>query len=242
MNFGRKRTQVAEKIDDEEGRQIVGEDADEPVDDPEAEAPETGADADLDESGDDTDAEDWRVDGPFDFEEVDISSDGVARIDLGALIVTPWDGLGLQLQVDEQSRQVRSVTGVWHDSGLEVSLFAAPASGGLADDLRAEAVEEAEQAGGSAEIVTGEFGPELRRVLPQTGPKGEQLFHVSRVWYAEGPKWLLRGTLLGEAALDPESKEAAPFRELFHNLVVRRGSSPMVPGELIAMTLPEGAA
>jgi hypothetical protein len=108
--------------------------------------------------------------------------------------------------------------------------------------LRTAAVEEAEAAGGTAEIVTGDFGPELRRVLPQAGPKGEQLFHVSRVWYAEGPKWLLRGTLLGEAALDAENKEAAPFRELFRNLVVRRGTTPMVPGELITMKLPEGAA
>lgn len=241
MNFGRKRTPLAEKIDEAEGREIVGEDADEVVDDPEAEVVETDEE-DTEELESTADADqDWRADGPFDDDEVDLSGDGVARIDLGTLIVTPWDGLGLQLQVDEQTRQVRSVTGVWHDSGLEVSLFAAPASGGLADDLRAEAVEEAQAAGGSAEVVTGEFGPELRRVLPQTGPKGEQLFHVSRVWYAEGPKWLLRGTLLGEAALDPEAKEAAPFRELFRNLVVRRGSSPMVPGELIAMALPEGA-
>lgn len=238
MNFGRKRTAVVEKVDEAEGLEIVGADADQDVDDPEAEPVAAAVD------DDDTDAEvqDWRADGPFDDDEVDLAGDGVARIDLGTLIVTPWDGLGLQLQVDEQSRQVRSVTGMWHDSGLEVSLFAAPASGGLADELRTAAVEEAQAAGGTAEIVTGDFGPELRRVLPQTGPAGEQLFHVSRVWYAEGPKWLLRGTLLGEAALDAGAGEAAPFRELFRNLVVRRGTTPMVPGELIAMKLPEGAA
>ena len=233
MRFGRKSAATTEPVDDEEALEIVGEDAD-----------ETDDELELVEDADDTASgtADWRADGPFDYEEVELSGDGVARIDLGSLIVTPWDGLGLQLQVDEQSRQVRSVTGMWHDSGLEVSLFAAPASGGLAEDLRTEAAEEARQAGGTVEVVTGEFGPELRRMLPQTGPKGEKLFHVSRVWYAEGPKWLLRGTLLGEAALDPDAAEAAPFRELFRNLVVRRGSSPMVPGELIAMKLPEGAA
>jgi hypothetical protein len=238
VNFGRKRTAVAEPIDEAEGREIVGEDAEADVDAPEAEPAAVVVD------DDDTDAEvkDWREDGPFDYEEVDLGGDGVARIDLGTLIVTPWDGLGLQLQVDEQSRKVQSVTGMWHDSGLELSLFAAPASGGLAGELRAAAVEETETAGGSAEVVTGEFGPELRRVLPQQGPKGEQLFHVSRVWYAEGPKWLLRGTLLGEAALDTANNEAAPFRELFRNLIVRRGTTPMVPGDLITMTLPEGAA
>jgi hypothetical protein len=186
---------------------------------------------------------DWRVDGPFDFEEVELSGDEVARIDLGTLIVTPWDGLGLQLQVDEQSRQVQAVTGVWNDSGLEVVLFAAPANGGLGAELREEAVEEAAEAGGTAEIAEGPFGPEIRRVLPQEGPKGEQMFHVSRVWFAEGPRWLVRGTLLGEAALDADDPaKTAPFLELFRNLVIRRGNLPMVPGERIAMQLPEGAS
>ncbi len=235
MNFGRKRAQAAEKIDDAEALEIVGDDASEIIDDPQAEPVRDVTDAE----DTDVDAMDWRSDGPFDYDEVDLAGDGVARIDLGALIITPWDGLGLQLQVDEATREVRSATGIWHDSGLELMLFAAPASGGMAADLRAEDVRAAESAGGTAEVVTGEFGPELRRVVPQPGPKGKQLFQVSRVWYAEGPKWLLRGTLLGEAALDPDAKEAAPFRELFRNLVVRRGSKPMVPGELIVMTLPE---
>lgn len=136
MNFGRKRTPLAEKIDDAEGREIVDEDADEVVDDPEADIVEPGEEdtEELEATADG--AEDWRADGPFDDEEVDLSGDGVARIDLGTLVITPWEGLGLQLQVDEQTRQVRSVTGVWHESGLEVSLFAAPASGGLAEDQR----------------------------------------------------------------------------------------------------------
>jgi hypothetical protein len=76
--------------------------------------------------------------------------------------------------------------------------------------------------------------------MPQTGPNGEQLFHVSRVWFAEGPRWLLRGTLLGEAALDASNDaKAGPFLEFFRNLVVRRGNKPMVPGELITMELPK---
>jgi len=159
VRLGRKRAPLAEKTDEAEGLEIVGEDADEPIDDVEDEADAAERTHDDESEGD---VEDWRADGPFDYDEVELSGDEVARIDLGTLIVTPWDGLGLQLQVDEQTRQVRSVTGVWHDSGIELVLFAAPASGGLADDLRAEAVEEARNAGGSADIVTGEFGPELR--------------------------------------------------------------------------------
>lgn len=255
MIFGRKRkSATTDPIDtEEESLEIVGDDAGEhevDVDvDAEAEgdydevtdvaALEAAEDAVSDDTGEDID---WRADGPFDSEEVDLTDDQVTRIDLGAVIVTPWEGLGLQLQVNEADRQVQAVTAVWKNSGLEVTLFAAPASGGLAEELREDAVDEAEQAGGTATLADGPFGSEVRRVLPQEGPGGEQMFHVSRIWFAEGPRWLLRGTLLGEAAIgDADAPVVAPFVELFRNLVVRRGDKPMVPGELIPMKLPEGA-
>lgn len=225
MRLGRKRTTTVDTVDETES--IDGEDTEVTVED-------TG-EADLSEV-------DWREDGPFDFDEVELSGDEVDRIDLGTLIITPWDGLNLQLQVDEATRKVITITGVWADSGLEIALFGAPASGGLAEQHRVEAIQEAEEAGGTVEEGVGPFGPELRRMIPQPGPKGERMFHVSRVWYAEGPRWMLRGTLLGEAALDPaDESKAAPFLEFFRNLVVRRGSEPRVPGEQITMTLPQGA-
>lgn len=261
MIFGRKRRPAdADPVDtEEEALEIVGGDAGEHQGDLDEDAVAAGeseelsldeGDLDPDEleaaeaevSGAADDEIDWRADGPFDSEEVDLSGDQVTRVDLGALVVTPWTGLGLQLQVNEATRQVQAVTAVWKNSGLEVALFAAPASGGLADELREDVIEEAEQAGGSATVADGPFGAEVRRVLPQEGAGGEQLFHVSRIWFAEGPRWLLRGTLLGEAAIgDADAPLVAPFAEFFRNLVVRRGSKPMVPGELIAMSLPEAA-
>ncbi|MFT4108023.1 DUF3710 domain-containing protein [Propionicimonas sp.] len=263
MIFGRKRRGVVDPAEAEEETLEVaadeGVEADPAIlDSDEAEAREEAADtpeedaeaeeADLEEAEDALDEEeaeaaevvDWRADGPFDAEEVELGDDQVTRIDLGSLIVTPWEGLGLQLQVNEATRAVQAVTAVWRNSGLEVALFAAPASGGLADELREDVVEEAEQGGGTATLADGPFGAEVRRVLPQEGAGGEQLFHVSRIWFAEGPRWLLRGTLLGEAAIgDAEAPLVSPFVEFFRNLVVRRGGKPMVPGELIPMTLPE---
>jgi hypothetical protein len=234
--FGRKRRSAI--VEDVEVTTEDSPDVD-TVDTVDAEDAEDAADeveiAEIDD-------QDWREDGPFDFDEVDLGEE-VARIDLETLIITPWDGLNLQLQVDEASRRVLAVTGVWAESGLEIALFAAPAAGGLAQDLRTEAVAEAEEAGGTIEASVGVFGPELHRVLPQAGPQGEKLFHVSRIWFAEGPRWLLRGTLLGEAALDTaDEAKMAPFVEFFRNLVVRRGSQPMVPGERMTMRLPEGAS
>jgi hypothetical protein len=258
--FGLKRNRTVPEppAGDEEGLDIVGSDA---VDDSdavpgtvdeleEAEADELAAEAEaeaaaeefaMDAAGE-VDDTDYRADGPFDITEVDLAGDTVTRVDLGSLVVTPFEGLGLQLQVNEQTRQVLALTAVWQSSGLEVALFAAPASGGLAAELREDLVEEAEQAGGNARVDDGPFGAEVRRVLPQTGPNGQQLFHVSRIWFAEGPRWLLRASLLGEAALaEADDTKAAPFVEFFRNLVVRRGSKPMVPGELIALDLPQGS-
>jgi hypothetical protein len=228
----------------EEIEDAPGESDAEPSDEIDAE-PTEADEADADEGDAPEAAElaevDWRAEGPFDFDEVDLGHSEVSRIDLGSLIVTPWDGLGVQLQVDEATRVVQAITCVWEESGLEVALFAAPVSGGLAHDLREELIEEAQAAGGKVGVEEGPFGPQLKRVVPQPGPKGEQLFHVSQVWFAEGPRWLLRGTLLGEAALaEPGDPKAAPFVEFFRNLVVRRGGKPMVPGEVIGLKLPEG--
>lgn len=258
MIFGRKRTREqtdetaaeelaaaelaaqAEVVDPDEV-DLVEADSDDAESDDElsGEAAEEGEDlAGLDEAIE-KELVDPRADGPFDIDEIELGADEVTRIDLGTLIITPWQGLNLQLQVNEATKQVRAVTGIWRKSGLEVALFAAPASGGLADEFREDLVEEAEQAGGTAELAQGPFGSEVRRVMPQAGPNGEQLFHVSRIWFAEGPRWLLRGTLLGEAALaEGGEAKAGPFVELFRNIIVRRGSKPMVPGELLTMELP----
>lgn len=248
MNFGRRRNQPEpdEPTTAGDDALVLDESVESAEDDEEVEAVDADEleeyeddDPDADEVEQDEDESDYRADGPFDIEEVDLGGDEVTRIDLGTLIITPWPGLNLQLQVNEASQQVQAVTGVWQKSGLEVALFAAPAHGGLAREFREDVVEEAQQAGGTTEVVDGPFGPEVRRVLPQTGPKGEQLFHVSRVWFVEGPRWLLRGTLLGEAALDQDEAASAPFLEFFRNLVVRRGDKPMVPGGLMTMELPQ---
>lgn len=232
---------AADEVGDDDAAAEADDDADAelPPELADAEDNEDEDESDEDEADDDEEAVDWRGDGPFDFEEVDLSADEVQRLDLGALILTPWEGMGLQLQVNEGNQQVVAALAFWEQSGLELALLAAPTSGGLGDELREDLTEEAEQAGGSATTAVGPFGPELRRVLPAEGPSGEQLFQVSRTWFAEGPRWLLRGTLLGEAGLTEDDEgAAAAFVEFFRNVVVRRGDGPMVPGEIIAMTMP----
>jgi hypothetical protein len=198
--------------------------------------------ADLDVAA--LDRKDWRADGPFDIEEVDLEADtedDPPRIDLGSIVLTAVPGAELRLQVAEETQQIVSAMLVTGDSALEIGAYAAPRSGGLWSELRDEMIESATEAGGSAALIEGPFGVELRRLLPVSTPDGEQGYQPSRMWVVEGPRWLLRGILYGQAAL--EDGLASPVAELltaFRHVVVRRGDEPMAPGELLPLRMPAG--
>lgn len=216
------------------------EDDDEDEADEEDDEPEEPADewATLDAS------KDWRDDGPFDFDEVDLELDDedIPRIDFGSLILTPSPDMQLQLQVDQASGEVQTALAMMGGSGLEVALFAAPTSGGLARQVRHEMLDAAREAGGNGDFAEGPFGTEVRRVIPVKTDDGQEGLHISRTWLVEGPRWLLRGVLMGEAALvdDPEHEgKDAELIEFFKNVVVRRGDTPKPPGDLVTMTLPD---
>jgi hypothetical protein len=190
------------------------------------------------------DARDWRAEGPYDIEEVDLEADtedDPPRIDLGSMVLTGFPGAELRLQVAEETQQIVSAMLVNGDSALELGAYAAPRSGGLWAELRDEIIESATEAGGSAALVEGPFGVELRRLLPVSTPDGEQGYQPSRMWVVEGPRWLLRGIVYGQAAL--EDGLESPVAELvaaFRNVVVRRGDEAMAPGDLLPLSLPEG--
>ena len=46
---------------------------------------------------------DFRDDGPFDLNEVDLDADDIDRLDFGSVILTPFDEMQLQLQIDENT-------------------------------------------------------------------------------------------------------------------------------------------
>lgn len=232
MIFGRKGRAATSDVDVDDS--ATEDDADEAVDN----EPDP-AESDGDEIDEDADVVDVREDGPFDAAEVDLSADEVERLALGPLTITPFEGMSLQFQGDPETQQVYSAVVMHENSALQVELFAAPTSGGLAAELREDTIVEAQQGGGSTETADGPFGQEVKRVLPVEGPEGEQLFHVSRLWLVDGPRWVLRGTLMGQAALATgEEPPSDVFAEFFRNIIVHRDDTPRVPGELLTLTLP----
>jgi hypothetical protein len=218
-------------------------------------ADEASADADPDQAPDGTaesasaeldvdalDARDWRGAGPWDVTEVDLEIDplpGRARIDLGSLIITGFGGAELRLQVAEETQQIVSAMLINGDSALELGAYAAPRSGGLWPELREEIIESATEAGGSAAVVEGPFGVELRRLLPVTTPDGDEGYQPSRMWVVEGPRWLLRGIIYGQAALeDGLEPPVADLLTAFREVVVRRGEEARAPGDLLPLSIP----
>lgn len=185
-------------------------------------------------------APDPRAEGPFDASEVeDLDLEADDRIDLGALKVAGMPGMELGLQVDEASGVVQAVLLMLDDSALELRAFAAPKTSGIWDEVRQEIMDEAARMGGTATETDGPFGTELVLVVPVEDPEGQVFSQTSRVIGVDGPRWLLRATVLGRAAVEPDA--AAPMEETLRNVVVVRGNEPMAVREGLPLQLPPGA-
>jgi hypothetical protein len=201
------------------------------------EDPET---TETDAAVEETAAAEPRAEGPFDSSEVDPSVlEAEDRIDLGALVITGMPGMELRLQVDEQTGQVQAILLVLEDSALELRAFAAPKKSGIWNEVRREIAAEASRMGGTATETEGPFGTELVLVVPVEDPEGQIFSQTSRVIGIDGPRWLLRATVLGRAAVEPDS--APPMEETLRSVVVVRGAEPMAVRESLPLRLPPGA-
>jgi Protein of unknown function (DUF3710) len=195
---------------------------------------EAGAAAEGGSAVDEASAE--RPRGPWDRAETDRDAEDSGYIDLGGLLVKGAPGTELRLQVDEKTSVVAAVMLAGPQSGLELRAFAAPRREGIWDDVRKDIAAEAGKRGGTATEIDGEFGTELRIVVPVRTPEGKQGSQTSRVVGVEGPRWLLRGTFLGKSAVDPDPDGVV--ESAFRDVIVVRGDGPMAPRDLIPLTMP----
>ena len=174
--------------------------------------------------------------GPFDAE--DLPADGLERIDLGSLLIAPTPGRELRLQVYEASGAVQSVVLAGPDGAVELRAFAAPRGGDLWSEARPQIAAELTQSGGTATEADGPFGTELlcQMTMKRAGGSGLQ---ASRVVGINGSRWMLRATLLGRPATEPEL--APEWEETIRSVAVRRGDGAMPVGEALPVTMPPQA-
>jgi hypothetical protein len=171
--------------------------------------------------------------GPFDSE--DLPAGDEERVDLGSLLVLGEPNRELRLQVDEASGAVQSVVIAGPDGALELRAFAAPRGGDLWSEVRPQIAAEVAQAGGTATEREGPWGTEL---ICQVGQRsgGPQ---VTRVIGINGPRWMLRCSVLGAGAAKPD--DAKDWEESIRKVVVHRGTHAMPVGEALPVVMPPQA-
>ena len=181
---------------------------------------------------------DVRADGPWDISEKRPEGDP-SYIDLGPLLVRARDEFSIQLPAEGENGQIASAVLVAEDSALELRAFAATRSGGLWDEVRDDLILEVARLNGTCEQVAGPFGDELLVQVPVELPDGEEGFQPSRIVGVEGPRWLLRGTFLGEAGLNPSDEGI--LMQAFRDVIVVRGDEARIAREALLLTLPDNA-
>jgi len=170
--------------------------------------------------------------GPFDESEVS----GVRPwIDLGSIKLIPRDGLSLRVEVEDGSQRVVAVALDYLGSTLQVQPFSAPRNEGLWSEIRAQVGQQVTSQGGHIEEQVGPIGVELVASVPTAGSKPQ----IVRFLGVDGPRWFLRGVIIGPAATDGDGRAA--LVDLYRSLVVVRGSTPMPPRELLPLALPAQA-
>lgn len=179
-----------------------------------------------------------RVDGPFDHSEADAADQSLPRLDLGSLLIPGLPGIGVQVEADPNTQQVRAVTAVAQEAAVQVQAFAAPRSSGIWDEIRAEMLAElSATSGATVEEHEGPFGPELRAVVPARSPEGKQVLQPLRFTGIDGPRWFVRAVFLGRAAVQPDPTD--DLHLLVRQMVVVRGDEAMAPRDPLPLRLPE---
>ena len=156
------------------------------------------------------------------------------RADFGSLLVpvTPMQ----QIELATDGQRVIWVSVKSGQSELRVHAFAAPRSTGLWAEVRPEIDSELASVGTTAQEVEGPFGTEMFAHVPvQPGNPAAGTVPM-RFIGVDGPRWLLRGLIIGAAANGTEPAE--PFEDILSDVVVVRGDHPMPPREMLEIRLP----
>ncbi|RYJ07615.1 MAG: DUF3710 domain-containing protein, partial [Actinomycetales bacterium] len=157
------------------------------------------------------------------------------RVDLGALQIPVHEGYAIQVPPEEGTTDRLAVLLVTAESVLELRAFAAGRTGSLWEEVRNDLKAEVDRLGGQHTEAPGPFGTELRTGIPAELPDGQEGVQPGRIIGVDGPRWFLRGTLLGLAAFDDDAAE--PLVAALRDVVVVRGSGPMMSREALPLTL-----
>jgi len=177
---------------------------------------------------------DSRPAGPRDINDVD-PGEVLERTNLGSMIVPAIPGLQVQVQADQKTGVITQVTFALPEGAVQVHPYAAPRSGGLWEDVRAQLKSSINAAGGLVEEREGPFGIELvAQVKDDNGA-----LQPARFVGVEGVRWFVRGVFIGGAARDPESARA--LEDAFREVIIVRGDSALPVGAPLPLRMPNAS-
>ncbi|XVQ08929.1 DUF3710 domain-containing protein [Spirillospora sp. CA-255316] len=237
--------------------------ADEPAKGPEPADEKTEAASAEDAAADEAPEKD-AASGPWDSDD---EYPELQRLDFGSLQVPVAPGLGFQVnfeatQVDDEGNPLDgrpvAVLVQYEESAMQLQAFAAPKRSGIWDDVRRETAKDIqEEAQGQTQENEGPFGPELLAMVPAALTEEvlaempqevrEQIpaEFVEQGWApqlirfigVDGPRWFLQAVVQGAAIEDEEQWQV--LEDVFRNIVIVRGESPMPPRELLELQIPK---
>ena len=173
--------------------------------------------------------------GPFSEEDHPDRGD---LLDAGALWLPKVEGATVQFSVDKRRKLVLGVVYVKNNSALQLQVFAAPKSSGLWEDIRAELISAIAAQGGNSQQEEGEYGSEVRALMPVAASKNAKPTNPVRYIGIDGPRWLLRATVTGRASTNDDAASAI-LHDVLDQLVVVRGQTPHPPRELLPLSIPK---
>ena len=157
-------------------------------------------------------------------------------VDLGCLLIPHQPDLEIQVDVDTASGTIISISLVLPHSVASVQAFAAATNESAWPSIRAAIVKGLADQHVDSTIELGEFGTEIHCVMPTQSDEGTTVVQPVRFVGIDGPRWFLRVTIGGDAAVFPEAKQQ--MDRILASLVVLRGDHAMAPGEPLVFTLP----
>lgn len=174
-----------------------------------------------------------RDSGPFDISEKDVSK---GYVDLGSLKLPMRNGMNIQMEVSDKTRQILSVSVVIGQSSLQLQAFSAPKTLGIWDEIREALIDSLKKQ--NADILTrdGQWGGELVAQVAAKTSDGRVGKRIARFVGVDGPRWFVRAVFAGRAAM--EGPDADTMEEFLSEVVVDRGSNPMAPRELLPLKPP----
>jgi hypothetical protein len=156
------------------------------------------------------------------------------RLDLGALKIPAVPGVEIHLQAGPQG-QIQQIQLAHGASRLSLSVFAAPRTEGIWEEIREALRTSLVDGGARPEAIEGDYGPELRaKVRDASGTT--DIRHVG----IDGPRWFVHAVFLGSAAVDPD--QDSPLRDVLRGILVDRGTEARPVSEALPLQLPPEAA